>query len=66
MEVVRMDRMKKSIMGTARVRHPGVREARLRWFGCIGRRMLEMELPGRRKRERPKRRFLDVVKEDKQ
>ena len=48
------------------------REARLRWFGhvqrrdsgYIGRRMLEMELPGRRQRGRPKRRFMDAVKED--
>ena len=30
----------------------------------IGRRMLRMELPGKRKRGRPKRRFMDVVKED--
>ena len=28
------------------------------------RRMLRMELPGKRKRGRPKRRFMDVVKED--
>ena len=48
------------------------REARLRWYGhvlrkddgYIGRRMLRMELPGKRKRGRPKRRFMDVVKED--
>ena len=48
------------------------REARLRWYGhlrrkydgYIGRMMLRMELPGKRKRERPKRRFMDVVKED--
>ncbi|KAK3529353.1 hypothetical protein QTP70_029338, partial [Hemibagrus guttatus] len=41
-----------------------LREARLRWFGhvqrreseYIGRRMLDMELPGRRQRGRPKRR----------
>ena len=40
------------------------REARLRWFGhvkrrkdeYVGRRMLDMDLPGRRKRGRPKRR----------
>ena len=30
----------------------------------IGRRMLRLELPGRRPRGRPKRRFMDVVKED--
>ena len=34
--------------------------------GYIGKRMLEMELPGRRRRGRPKRRFMDVVKEDMQ
>ncbi|KAI5093658.1 hypothetical protein C0J45_16796, partial [Silurus meridionalis] len=51
-----------------------VREARLRWFGhvqrrdmgYIGRRMLRMEPPGRRKRGRPRRRFMDVVREDMQ
>ena len=50
------------------------RKARLRWFGHaqrresgdIGRRMLEMELPGRRRRGRPERRFMDAVKEDMQ
>ena len=30
----------------------------------VGRKMMEMELPGKRKRGRPKKRFLDVVKED--
>ena len=30
----------------------------------IGRRMLSFELPGRRPRGRPKRRFMDEVKED--
>ena len=49
-----------------------MQEGRLRWYGhvmrrdqeYVGRRMMEMELPGRRRRVRPKRRFLDVVKED--
>ena len=49
-----------------------MREGRLRWYGhvmrrdqdYVGRKMMEMELPGRRKRGRPKRRFSDVVKED--
>lgn len=46
-----------------------MRESRLRWFGHvrskdvnIGRNMLEMELPGKWKRGRPKRRFMDGVK----
>ncbi|MGL5758829.1 hypothetical protein, partial [Plesiomonas sp.] len=30
----------------------------------IGRRMLDMELPGRRQRGRPKRRYMDVINED--
>ena len=49
-----------------------VREARLRWYGhvqrrnegYIGKRMLGMGIPGRRKRGRPKRRYMDVVGED--
>ena len=62
------------IRGTAQVGRFGekTREARLKWYGYlrrkddghIGRRMLRMELPGKRKRGRPKRRFMDVVKED--
>lgn len=31
------------------------------WGGVV--RMLKLELPGRRRGERPKRRFIDVVKE---
>ncbi|MCJ8747587.1 hypothetical protein PDJAM_G00155240 [Pangasius djambal] len=62
-----LDRIRNEyIRGTAHVGRLGdkVREARLRWFGhvqrreseYIGRRMLDMELPGRRRRGRPKRR----------
>ncbi|KAK3559069.1 hypothetical protein QTP86_002464 [Hemibagrus guttatus] len=64
--VTRLDRIRNDyIRGTAHVGRLGdkVREARLRWFGhvqrreseYIGRRMLDMELPGRRQRGRPKR-----------
>ncbi|KAK3562891.1 hypothetical protein QTP86_011127 [Hemibagrus guttatus] len=64
--VTRLDRIRNEyIRGTAHVGHLGdkVREARLRWFGhvqrreseYIGRRMLDMELSGRRQRGRPKR-----------
>ena len=49
-----------------------MRKSRLRWYGhvmtrdqeYVGRRVMEIELPGKSKRWRPKRRFLDVVKED--
>ena len=70
-----MDKLRNEyISGTAQVGRFGkkAREARLRCYGhvlrkdygYIGRRMLRMELPGKRKRGRPKRRFMDVVKED--
>ncbi|MCJ8734931.1 hypothetical protein PDJAM_G00241020 [Pangasius djambal] len=73
--VTRLDRIRNEyIRGTAHVGRLGdkVREARLRWFGhvqrreseYIGRRMLDMELPGRRRRGRPKRRYMDVINED--
>ena len=73
--VTRMDKIRNEyIRGTAQVGKFGekTREARLRWYGhlrrkddgYIGRRMLRMELPGKRKRGRPKRRFMDLVKED--
>ena len=49
-----------------------IREGRLRLYGhvmrrdqeCVGRKMIEMELLGKRKRGRPKKRFLDVLKEN--
>ena len=75
--VTRMDKIRNEyIRGIAQVGRFGekTREARLRWYGhvgllrkddgYIGRRMLRMELPGKRKWGRPKRRFMDVVKED--
>ena len=62
------------IRGTVKVEWLGIkmREHRMRWYGhvmrkdqkYVGRKMTEMELPGKRKRGRPKRRFLDVMKED--
>ncbi|KAK3510097.1 hypothetical protein QTP70_026828 [Hemibagrus guttatus] len=70
--VTRLDRIgNEHIRGTAHVGRLGdkVREARLRWFGhvqrreneYIGRKMLDMELPGRRQRGRPKRRYMDGI-----
>ena len=73
--VTRMDNIRNEyIRGTAQVGRFGenIRDARLRWYGhvrrkdygYIGRRMMRMVLPGKRKRGRPKRGFMDVVKED--
>ena len=67
--VTRMDKIRNEyIRGTSQVGKFGekTREASLRRKddGYIGRRILRMELPGKRKRGRPKRRFMDVVKED--
>ena len=64
--VTRIDKIRNEyIRGTAQVGKFGekTREARLRWYGhlrrkddgYIERRMLRMELPGKRKRGRPKR-----------
>ncbi|MCI4395558.1 hypothetical protein PGIGA_G00182000 [Pangasianodon gigas] len=75
LEVTRLDRIRNEyVRGTAHVGRLGdkVREARLRWFGhvqrreseYVGRRMLGMELPGRRQRGRPKRRYMEVINED--
>ena len=61
-------------MGIVKVEQLGIkmREGRLRWYGYVmrsdqeyvGRRVMEMELPGKEKKGRLKRRFLNVVKED--
>ena len=73
--VTRKDKIRNEyIRDTVKVERSGIkmREGRLRWYGhvirrdkvYVGRKMMEMELPGKRKRERPKRRFLNLVKED--
>ena len=68
--VTRMDIIRNEyIRGTAQVGRFGekTREASLRWYGHwygIWRKILRMELPGKRKRGRPKRSFMDVVNED--
>ena len=75
MGVTRKDKIRNEhVRNTVKVERLGMkmREGRLRWYGhvmrrdqeYVGRKMMEMELPGKRKRGRPKRRFLDVVKED--
>ena len=75
LRVTRMDKIRNEyIRGAAQMGRFGekTQEARLRWCGHvrrkddghIGGRTLMMELPGKRKRGRPNRRFMDVVKED--
>ena len=75
MGVTREDKIRNEyIRGTVKVERleMKMREGRLRWYGhvmrrdqeYVGKKVMEMELPRKRKRGRPKRRFLDVVKED--
>ena len=75
MGVTRKDKIRNEhIRSTVKVERLGMkmREGRLRWYGhvmrrdqeYVGRKMMEMELSGKRKRGRPKIRFLDVAKED--
>ena len=75
MGVTRKDKIRNEhIRSTVKVERLGMkmRKGRLRWYrhvmrrdqGYVGKKMMEMELPGKRRRGRPKRRFLDVVKED--
>ena len=73
MEVTRKEKIRNEyIRSNVKVERLGMkmREGRLRWYEhvtrrdqeYVGRMMMEMELLGKRKRGRPKRRFLDVVK----
>ena len=75
MGVMRKDKIKNEyIRGAAKVEQLGMkmREGKLRRYGhvmrrdrqYVGKKMMEMELPTKRKRGRLKRRFPDVVKED--
>ena len=49
-----------------------VQESRLKWYGnvlsreeeYVGKRVMVMEVPGKRRRRRPKRRWLDNIKKD--
>ena len=74
MGMMRKDKIRNEyIRSTVKVERLGMkmREGRLRWYGhvmrrnqeYVRRRMMEMELLGRKRSGRP-RRFLDVVKED--
>ena len=75
MGVTKKDKIRNEhIRSTVKVERLGMkmREGRLRWYGhvmrryqeYVGRKMMEMKLQGKRRRGRPKRRFLDVVKVD--
>ena len=73
MGVTRKEKIRNEyIRSTVKVERLGLkmREGRLKWYGhvmrrdqeYVGRKMMKMELPGKRKRGRQKRRILDVVK----
>ena len=75
MGVTRLDKIKNThVRGTANVVQIGkkVRETRLRRYGhvlrrnveYVGKRVIGMDLPGKRRRGRPLRRYMDVMKED--
>ena len=62
------------VRGTAKIAKLGDKfwNARLRWYGHVkrrekdylGKRMMEMAVAGKRKRGRPRRRWMDLVRED--
>ena len=73
--VTRRDKIRNEyVRGTAKIAKLGnkLRGARLRWYGhvrrreegYVGKRMLEMTVPGRRNRGRPRRRWMDLARED--
>ena len=73
--VTRKDKIRNEyVRGTAKISKLGdkLRNARLRWYGHVKRReegyvgktMMEMAVPGRRKRGNPRRRWMDLARED--
>ena len=73
--VTRLDKIRnRYIRGSSKLERLNTKltEARLRWFGhvkrrdeeYVGRKVLETELPGKRRRGRQNRRFMDAIKED--
>ena len=75
LRVTRKDKIRNEyVRGTAKIAKLGnkLREARLRWYGhvkrreegYVGKRMMEMVVPGRRKRGRPRRKWMHLAKED--
>ena len=75
MRVTKLDRIRNErIRGTTKVGEISkkVQESRLRWYGhglrrgdeYVGKRVMGMEMPGQRRRGRPKRRWLDSIRND--
>ena len=75
MGVMRLDKIKSThVRGTVNIVRIGkkVRETRLRWYGhvlqrnaeYVGKQVIGMDLPGKRRRGRPLRRYMDIVKKD--
>ena len=75
MGVTRKDKIRNEYLrGTAKIAKLGDKlwNARLRWYGhvkrreedYVGKRMMEMAVVGIRKRESPRRRWMDLVRED--
>ena len=73
--VTRRDRIRNEVVrGTKKVRaiSDKIQESRLRWFGnvmrrdeqYVGRRVMKMDIHGGRRRGRPKRRWMDCIKDD--
>ena len=73
--VTKLDKIRNErIRGTTKVTEASkkLQEKRLQWYGhvmrreeeYVGRRVIEMEVQGTRNRGKPKRRFMDSVKED--
>ena len=75
LRVTRKDKIRNEyVRGTSKIAKLGdkLRNVRLRWYGhvkrreedYVGTRMMEMAVPGRRKRGRLRRRWMDLVRED--
>ena len=73
--VTKVDRIRNDrIRGTTKVGEISKKEqdSRLKWYGhvlrredvCVGKIVMTMEVPGKRSRERPKRRWLDSIRYD--
>ena len=73
--VTKLDRIRNErIRGTTKVGEISkkVQESRLKWYGhvlrreeeYVGKRVMAMEVPGKRRRGRPKRRWMDSIRND--